>query len=92
MSNVFINKLNHIDGVVNMTVNELGRILREMYDKAPKGYLVANIHFFGVKYASEILKNNYKVADIVTASGLNQSYLTEVNKGIKLSKYVVPRK
>ncbi|WP_026568591.1 HTH-like domain-containing protein [Bacillus sp. UNC41MFS5] len=74
-----------------MNVNELGGILNRMYNSAPKGYQVANIHFFGVKYASIILKNNYKVSDIIHASGLNPSYATEVSKGIKLSKYVVPK-
>lgn len=74
-----------------MTENELGRILKGMYENAPDGYQVANIHLFGVKYADVILYNNYKAADIVRASGLNQSYATEVSKGIKLSKYVVPK-
>jgi hypothetical protein len=74
-----------------MTENELGRILKEMYDNAPAGYQVANIHLFGVKYASIIQDNNFKVIDIIHASGINQSYTTEVSKGIKLAKYVVPK-
>ena len=74
-----------------MSENELGRILKGMYDNALKGYQVANIHFFGVKYASIILENNFKATDIVRASGINLSYATEVSKGIKLSKYVMPK-
>jgi len=74
-----------------MTENELGRILKEMYDNAPEGYQVANIHLFGVKYAAMIHDNNFKAIDIVRASGINQSYSTEVSKGIKLAKYVIPR-
>ncbi len=74
-----------------MTENELGRILKEMYETAPKGYQVANIHLFGVKYARIIIENNYKAADIIRASGLHVSYATEVSKGVKLSKYVVPK-
>ncbi|MBN7576280.1 hypothetical protein C1H57_23350 [Clostridium sp. 2-1] len=74
-----------------MTENELGRILKEMYDNAPEGYQVANIHLFGVKYASIILENNFKAKDIIRVSGLNPSYATEVSKGIKLSRYVIPR-
>lgn len=62
-----------------------------MYDNAPQGYEVANIHLFGVKYASVNLKNNFKIRDIICASGLNESYTTEVNKGIKLSRYVIPK-
>lgn len=74
-----------------MTENQLGRILKEMYENAPEGYQVANIHLFGVKYANIILENNYKVSDILRASGLNKSYATEVSKGIKLSMYVIPK-
>jgi hypothetical protein len=74
-----------------MTVNELGGILKKMYNSAPQGYQVANIHLFGVKYASIILRNNYKVSDIINSSGINPTYSTEVSKGIKLSKYVVPK-
>jgi hypothetical protein len=74
-----------------MTVNELAGILKRMYSTAPHGYQVANIHLFGVKYASIILTNNYKVSDIVKASGINLSYAAEVSKGIKLATYVVPK-
>jgi len=70
-----------------MTENELGKILREMYDNAPAGYQVAN----RVKYASVILNNNFKATDIIRASGINSSYATEVSKGVKLAKYVVPK-
>lgn len=75
-----------------MTKNELGSILKSMYENAPEGYQVANIHLFGVKYASVILENKFKVIDIIVASGINKSYATEVSKGIKLSRYVVPKK
>lgn len=73
-----------------MNARELGVILTEMYEKAPQGYKVANIHLFGVKYASIIQKNDISVNDIVSASSLKSSFVTEVKKGIKLSRYVVP--
>jgi hypothetical protein len=59
--------------------------------RAPHGYQVANIHLFGIKYAEIIQKNHLCVKDIVVSSGLNPSYATEVSKGIKLSRYVVPK-
>lgn len=62
-----------------------------MYNNAPHGKQVANIHLFGVKYADIIQRNHYNVKDIVAASGINISYATEVSKGIKLSEYVVPK-
>lgn len=74
-----------------MTENELGKILKEMYDNAPEGFKITNIHLFGIKYASIIIDNNYKITDIVRASGIKQSYRTEVSKGIKLSRYVTPK-
>ncbi|OBZ09042.1 hypothetical protein A8L34_23130 [Bacillus sp. FJAT-27264] len=74
-----------------MTVNELGKILSDMYRNAPHRKQVAKIHLFGVKYADVILKNDFSVKEIVAASGINQSYATEVSKGIKLSEYVVPK-
>jgi hypothetical protein len=80
-----------VGGDEKMNESELGRTLREMYDNAPKGYQVANIHLFGIKYASIILDNNYKISDIIHASGINKSYVTEVSKGIKLAQYVVPK-
>jgi hypothetical protein len=74
-----------------MTENELGKILKEMYDDASSGEQLVKIHLFGVKYALVICDNNYKAKDIIRASGLNPSYVAELNKGIKLAKYVMPR-
>lgn len=74
-----------------MTENQLWLILKEMYENAQKGYQVANIHLFGVKYAKIIEDSNYKSTDIVRASGINSSYATELSKGIKLARYVIPK-
>jgi len=74
-----------------MTENDLGRKLKEMYDNAPKGYKVTQIHHFGIKYANIIKDNDYKVSEIIKISGLPDSYKTEVSKGIKLDRYVKSR-
>lgn len=74
-----------------MTEYELGKILKNMCNKAPQGYKVANIHLFGVKYGNVILKQNLNINEIVNAAALNKSYATEVSKGIKLSRYVIPK-
>ena len=74
-----------------MTLNELGLKLREMYENAPKGDAVAMIHLFGIKYAAEIKNCEYSKKDIIEASGISSSYLTELTKGVKLSDYVVPK-
>ncbi len=74
-----------------MNLNELGAKLREMYENAPKGDAVAMIHLFGIKYASEIKNCDYSKKDIIEASGISSSYLTELTKGVKLSDYVIPK-
>jgi 5-methylcytosine-specific restriction protein B len=53
-----------------------------------KGDKVAKIHFFGVKYATEILESGASGREIAKAAGIEESYGTEVNKGVKLAKFV----
>lgn len=75
-----------------MTLSELGNKLKEMYENSPKGDSVTMIHLFGIKYADEIIRNNFSKKDIIEKSGISSSYLTELSKGISLSKYVVSKK
>lgn len=75
-----------------MTLIELGTKLSEMYHNAPKGDAVAMIHLFGIKYANEIKESEYSKKDIVNQSGISASYVTELAKGVKLAKYVIPKK
>lgn len=75
-----------------MNIKELGGKLREMYTNASKGEAVAMIHLFGIKYAAEINNNKFSKKDIIKASGISESYLTELTKGVKLAEYVVPKK
>jgi hypothetical protein len=74
-----------------LSITELGGILREMYNSAPEKEQATFIHLFGIKYGDLILQNKYSSADIVRASGINESYKTEVRKGINLSKYVTSK-
>ena len=62
-----------------------------MYANAPNGDAVAMIHLFGIKYADEIKQNNYSKKDIIKRAGLPKSYDTELNKGVKLAEYVIPK-
>ena len=71
-----------------MTINDLGAILNEMYEKAAVGEKVAMIHLFGIKYAEEIRTQNYNSKDIIKASKIKESYSTELSKGMNLAKYV----
>jgi len=67
-------------------MKDLIQELKNMYETSKKGYKVANIILFGIKY-SNILKKMTNI-DLVklaeTATG-NASYATEIRKGIKLS-------
>jgi hypothetical protein len=74
-----------------MSITELGDILREMYSRAPEKEQATFIHLFGIKYGELILKNKYSASEIVKASGIKDSYKTEVRKGINLSKYVTAK-
>jgi len=74
-----------------MTVNELSSILWDMYDKAPRGDQTAMIHLFGIKYAEEIRSKNYTPKEILVLAKMPESYQVEINKGIKLAKYVTPK-
>ncbi len=71
-----------------MTEKQLSEKLADMYNNARRNEQATMIHLFGIKYAAEIRK--YSIKDIVLAAGLHLSYLTEVHKGIMLSKYVAP--
>ena len=73
-----------------MTLEELAARLSEMYRGAREGEAVANIHLFGIRYAQEIRDCDASPAKIVRLSGIPESYGTEVSKGIKLARYVVP--
>ena len=70
----------------------LGKKLKEMYDNAPHGEQVLMVHLFGIKFADIITQNGYTTKQIVDASGLNSPYQTELNKGIKMAKYVEIKK
>ena len=74
-----------------MTTKELGLELREMYLNAPKGDAVAMIHLFGIKYADEISNFENAKKEIIQFSGISKSYITELSKGVKLAKYVIPK-
>lgn len=70
-----------------MNIGELAKILKDRYENAPRGYQVAAIHQFGKEYADIIKDEKYKASDIIRLSGLNDSYNTELSKGIKLREY-----
>lgn len=74
---------------MSKTLEELGILLEEMYSKAQKKEQVTMIHLFGVKYAEDIQKVG--IREVIEQSGIRISYRTELNKAVKLAKYVSPK-
>ena len=72
-----------------MTIEEAAKHLAEMYQSAPPGEKVVMIHLFGSRHAHAIKTLNPK--EIAVRAGIQESYGTEIRKGINLSKYVKPR-
>ena len=66
------------------SLQELGRILCEMYGNAGDKMKVCSIHVFGIKYGKAIIENNYKAPEIIKAAGLNDSYYTELSKALNI--------
>ena len=73
---------------INMTEFKLGSILKEMYQSAPRGQQVANIHLFGICYSSIMEQNRLNKKEILKAAGIPESYQTEISKGISLAAFV----
>lgn len=63
-------------------VNELGSILAEMYANANSK--TTAIHMFAIKYGEAIKRAGYTANALVTAAHLNDSYTTEVSKGVRI--------
>lgn len=71
-----------------MTLQKLGQKLKEMYFESKEGEAVVMIHLFGIRYASEIRESGESMKAIAVAAGIQESYGTEISKGVKLSKFV----
>lgn len=71
----------------DLSVQQLGEILKQMYDAAVGGKVSA-IHMFGIKYGPIIKAKNYSTAEIVRISGIGESYNVEVSKGISIYRVI----
>lgn len=74
-----------------MDLYDLGKKLHEMYSNAEDGEAVAMIHLFAIKYANEIKASGESMKAIAKAADIRESYGTEISKGVKLAKFVVPK-
>ena len=70
--------------IKDYSANELGEILKYMYENADKNFQVAAIHLFGIKYGKYIIEKDIPLKDIITAAGIKDSYVSELQKDIKI--------
>lgn len=70
-----------------MQTYELSCILKDMYEGASRDKTTM-IHLFGIKYAKELQTNKIPLKELLRSAGMPDSYVTEINKGIRLSNYV----
>ncbi|MBU5625894.1 hypothetical protein KQI82_02945 [Oscillibacter sp. MSJ-2] len=71
-----------------MTEGLLGLVLKELYQRAPRGLQVAGIHVFAIHYAEAIESGRLNKKEILRVAGLPESYQTELSKGVNLARYV----
>lgn len=69
-----------------MDAEQLGSMLREAYDNAPRGKTVVTIHLFGIDYSKDIIRAG--IREVVEKSGIGPSFKAELNKGVNLADYV----
>ncbi len=73
-----------------MSAYELGIKLKAMYSQEHINK-VSMIHLFGVIYGRIMRSENIKPIEVLKSAKMPESYVTEINKGINLSKYVTLR-
>jgi len=71
-----------------VTKQDLAQKLNDMYYNAPHSEKVSMIHLFGIKYSEEIKECGTSTKEIAKAANINESYGTEISKGVKLGCYV----
>ncbi|WP_217513094.1 HTH-like domain-containing protein [Vibrio metschnikovii] len=70
------------------SIRDFAEVLRAMYQDAPRGEQVLMIHLFGIKFGEIIRIKNISISTLVTEARMSTNYVTELNKGIGLAKYV----
>jgi hypothetical protein len=69
-----------------MKIEDLAQKLKTAYFGASDKKRVVSIHLFGIRYAQEIEGKSCK--EIAVRAGINESYGTEIRKGMNLAEYV----
>ena len=69
-----------------MTTDDAAKLLRDMYDNAPRGGKATATHLFGIRHAHEIDPTSLR--EPVRQAGWKPSYHTELRKMINLAEHV----
>lgn len=72
----------------DLSLEELGAILKQMYEDPNASSQTNAIRMFAVKYGRIIEKNGYTANAITTAAGIKESYYSEVSKGINIYRSI----
>ena len=70
---------------IKYTIAELAQILADTYNAK----MTTGIHLFGIKYGKIIKESGFAATDIIKKSGINESYHTEVSKGIRIYEALI---
>jgi len=79
-------ELNNQTVKLDTETNNLIKLLMEKYENAPKGYQMTMVHLFGIENSEKLIGKDLKLISN-QATGLESLYV-EINKGIKLSRFV----
>lgn len=71
----------------DLTENDLGNILKNMYNSSNEFGLANSVHMFGLLYAKYI-KEDYNIKNIINMSGIPANYDREIPKMINVYKYL----
>lgn len=64
-------------------------ILCGVYDYAKLDEAVYQVNLFGIRDVEELKSGGCIIKQIVEFSGIQQGYVSKINKGMKLSRYMV---
>lgn len=68
----------------DISIEELGKILAQMYDDPDAASKTTGIHIFGIKFGKIIKEKGYSPASIIAAAGISENYQVELGKGLRI--------
>ena len=82
------NSISKIVVLPDLSEQQLGSILSDIYTKAAEKQKISELYLFGIKFGKLIGDKNYSYNNIISYSNLPESLSTELGKAVKISKYL----